>query len=315
MRIIFMGTPDFAVPILEKIYDAGYNIVTVVTQPDRPKGRGRKLSFSPVKKKALALGINVLQPLRLKDKDFINTLQELKPDLIIVAAFGQILPETVLKNPSYGCLNVHASLLPLYRGAAPIQRAIMQDEKMTGVTIMLMDKGLDTGDMLVKEEIEITDDMNYGQLHDRLSLLGAELLLKTIPLWKEGKIKALSQAGLESSYATPLKKEDEIICWANPARVIYNQIRALDPWPGACTLFKDQPLKIRASELYHTSHEGAEPGTVLSLLKGQGFVVQTGEGCLLVKKVQPMGKKIMPAHSFLNGYHLEVGYVFNYSRS
>lgn len=311
MRIVFMGTPEFAVPVLEKIYDAGYNISAVVTQPDRPRGRGCKLAYSPVKEKALEIGLNVMQPQRVKDEEFIRTLQEIKPDLIIVAAFGQILPEEVLKIPAFGCLNVHASLLPLYRGAAPIQRAIMQGEIMTGITIMLMDKGLDTGDMLAKEEVKITADMNYGQLHDSLSLVGAELLLKTIPLWKDGKINALSQAGLESSYAAPLKKEDEIISWRNSASVIYNQIRALNPFPGAFTTFQDKPLKIRACEPYNTSHQGAEPGTVLLLLKGQGFVVRTGEGCLLVKEVQPMGKNIMAAYSFINGYHLEVGYVFN----
>lgn len=311
MRIVFMGTPDFAVPVLEKIYDAGYTISAVVTQPDRPRGRGCKLTFSSVKEKALELGLNVMQPRRVKDEEFIHTLQEIKPDLLIVAAFGQILPEEVLKTPVYGCLNVHASLLPLYRGAAPIQRAIMQGEKISGVTIMLMDKGLDTGDMLAKEKIKITADMNYGMLHDSLSLVGAELLLKTIPLWKDGKIKAISQMGMASSYASPLKKEDEIIYWRNSASVIYNQIRALDPCPGAATTFQDKPLKIRACEQYNTVHQGAEPGTVLLLLKGQGFVVQTGEGCLLVKQVQPMGKNIMSAYSFINGYHLEVGYVFN----
>jgi methionyl-tRNA formyltransferase len=311
MRIVFMGTPDFAVPVLVKLGQAGYDLAAVVTQPDRPRGRGHKVSFSPVKEKALEMGLKVLQPARVKDKSFIKTLQELQPELIVVAAFGQILPAEVLNIPVYGCLNVHASLLPRYRGAAPLQRAMMAGEKKTGVTIMLMDQGLDTGDILTQAEVEIPYNFNCGQLHDRLARSGAELLIKTLPLWQKGEISPQSQTGMESNYAAPLKKEDEKIDWANSAAVLYNQIRGLTPFPGAYTVFQGKPLKISESELYAFTGQPAVPGTVLLLLKGQGFVVQTGAGCLLVKQVQPVGKKTMPAHSFINGYHLEVGDVFN----
>jgi methionyl-tRNA formyltransferase len=317
MRIVFMGTPEFAVPVLEKLKQSGLEIVAVVTQPDRPRGRGRKVSFSPVKAKALELGLEVLQPLRVKEEAFIQQIQELQPDLIIVAAFGQILPEKILKIPPLGCLNVHASLLPHYRGAAPIQRALMNGEKKTGVTIMLMEKGLDTGDMLAQAEVTITAELNFGQLHDRLALAGAELLMNTLPAWREGKITPVAQVDKEASYAAPLTRKDELICWANSAQLIYNQIRSLAPWPGAYTIFQGKPLKIWESEFVCVQaekvaeKEQAVPGTVLSLVKGRGFVVQTGEGGLLIKQVQPVGKKIIPAQSFINGYRLEVGNVFN----
>jgi methionyl-tRNA formyltransferase len=306
-----MGTPDFAVPILAGLAQTNNDLVAVVTQPDRPRGRGRKVSFSSVKEKALEMGLNVLQPCRIKEEGFIKTLQSLQPDLIVVAAFGQILPEKILKMPTYGCLNVHASLLPHYRGAAPIQRAIMAGEKKTGITIMLMDQGLDTGDILTQADVEIPVDFTFGQLHDRLAVIGAELLVKTIPLWQAGDITSHSQRDKESSYAFPIKKDDEKINWVNSAEVIYNQIRGLTPKPGTYTIFRKKPLKIKKSEIYVDTGQQAVPGTVLLLIKGQGFVVQTGDGSLLVKQVQPVGKKMMSAQSFINGYHLEVGDVFN----
>ncbi|MDD2401242.1 MAG: methionyl-tRNA formyltransferase [Clostridia bacterium] len=309
MRIIFMGTPEFAVPVMEGLYNTGYDIEFVVTQPDRPKGRGGKLSWSPVKERAIELGLKVMQPLRVKDDDFINLLEEIKPDFIVVAAFGQILPERLLRIPHYGCINVHASLLPYYRGAAPIQRAVMNGEKKTGVTIMLMDKGLDTGDMLAKEEVEIALNDTFGLLHDSLAQVGVESLLKTLPLWIEGKVEPVSQVGMKSSYAYPLKREDELICWDSTARNICNQIRALNPWPGAFTLFQGNNFKIMEAETYDMKQTNM-PGAVLALIKGKGFVVQTGEGSILVKMVKPMGKNIMSAQSFINGYHVEVGYVF-----
>lgn len=352
-RIVFMGTPDFAVQVLEKLsQNKDWEIVAVVTQPDRPRGRGQRLSFSPVKEKALELGLNVLQPERVREEVFIRQLIKLRPDLIVVAAFGQILPEAVLSIPPHGCLNVHASLLPAYRGAAPIQRVIMEGGEKTGVSIMLMDKGLDTGDVLAQAEIPLSPGMNCGDLHDCLAQMGAELLQETIPRWLRGEIKPLAQERITErapSYAAPLKKEDERICWANSARMIYNQIRALTPWPGAHTIYEGKPLKIweavpyqpasseeaaastaalasattvstktkTASTLATTAStatakgsSGAAPGTVVAIVKGQGFVVQTGEGKLLVKQVQPVGKKPISAQSFLNGYRLEVGYVF-----
>jgi len=311
MRIVFMGTPDFAVPILEVLKQSGYDLVAVVTQPDRPSGRGHKVQISSVKEKALELGLQVVQPQKVKDEQFIKVLQDLQPELIVVAAYGQILPEEILRMPLYGCLNVHASLLPYYRGAAPIQRAIMEGAKKTGVSIMLMDKGLDTGDILTQEEIPIPIELNFGQLHDQLAFVGSQLLSKTIPLWIEGKIAPRSQSGLSSNYAYPLKKEDEKIDWTNSAEVIYNQIRGLTPAPGAYTIFKGNSLKIKEAEIYAWEGKQNPEGTVHGLVKGQGFVVQAGQGSLLIKQVQPRGKKVMTAQSYLNGYHLEVGDVFN----
>lgn len=311
MRIVFMGTPVFAVPVLEKLKQSGYDLVAVVTQPDRPSGRGHRVVFSPVKEKALALGLKVLQPSHVKDEEFIETLQGLQPELLVVAAFGQILPEKVLKIPPYGCLNIHASLLPYYRGAAPIQRAIMAGEKKTGVTIMLMDEGLDTGDILAQEEVAIPIDLTYGQLHEQLALDGAELLIKTIPLWIKGQIPVQSQSGMDSNYAHPIKKEDEKIIWTKPAEEIYHQIRGLAPYPSAYTIFKDKHLKIIETEIYSLVSQQESAGIVLSIVKGQGFVVQTGQGSLLITQVQPIGKKIMSAQSFINGYHLRVGDYFN----
>ncbi|MGI6606429.1 MAG: methionyl-tRNA formyltransferase [Peptococcia bacterium] len=325
IRIVFMGTPEFAVPVLEKLSQTDkIEIVAVVTQPDRPRGRGKQLTFSPVKEKALALGLQVLQPERVREEDFLKRLQELKPDLIIVAAFGQILPQEILTLPPHGCLNVHASLLPAYRGAAPIQRAILQGEEKTGISIMLMEQGLDTGDVLAEEEVPIPFTMNYGELHDALAIVGAELLARTVPRWLAGLIEPVPQEKIterKPGYASPLRRDDEIISWANPAEMIYNQIRGLAPVPGAYTIFQGKPLKIRESEPVNDDLAGLKdeqqpvvvhaPGTVVALLKGKGFVVQTGSGCLLIKQVQLVGKNIIPAQSFLNGYHLEVGYVFN----
>jgi methionyl-tRNA formyltransferase len=311
LRIVFMGTPDFAVAVLEKLKQTGYDVVAVITQPDRPRGRGQKVTFSPVKKKALEMGLDVLQPARVRDEDFIKVLQGLKPDLLVVAAYGQILPREVLNIPKFGCLNVHASLLPHYRGAAPVQRAIMDGQKKTGVTIMLMNEGLDTGDILAQEEVEIPLDMDFGQLYDLLAKVGADLLIKTIPLWQAGELSPQPQAEMEASYAALLKKDDEKIDWTNPVEMIYNQIRGLSPKPGAYTVFKGNPLKIKEGAIYSGEGLQALAGTVLCIVKGQGFVVQAGKGSLLIKQVQPMGKKVMSAQSFINGYHLEVGDIFD----
>jgi len=310
LRIIFMGTPEFAVPSLTALYEAGYELPAVVTQPDRPKGRGQKLAFSPVKEKALELGLQVLQPLKIKDPEFIAALRELRPDLIVVVAFGRILPPEILDLPPLGCINVHGSLLPAYRGAAPIQRAILNGEKRTGITTMLMNAGLDTGDMLLKEEIDIPQDMTFGQLHDQLAVLGAKLLVDTVKLWKEKGITPQPQDDSKATYAPMLTREDELIHWEKPAESIHNQIRGLSPWPGAYTIYAGQPLKIRGSELWKSQEPAAEPGTVTQLVKGRGFVVQCGHGSILVTEVQPQGKKSMPADSFANGYLLGVGHVF-----
>lgn len=311
-RIVFMGTPDFAVPSLRAVVSAGYEIVGVITQPDRPKGRGQKLSPSAVKEEARAHNLAVHQPLKIRNEEFIEKMSELKPDLIIVVAFGQILPKRILDLPPYGCINVHASLLPKYRGAAPIHRAIINGEKETGVTTMFMDVGLDTGDMLLSEKVEVPLEMNCGELHDILAQKGAELLLQTIEKLFANKIQPIKQDDAAASYAAILKREDELIDWNKPALAVNNRIRGLAPWPGGYTNYEDKPLKIRAAKLWHTKNISEKPGTVIEIVKGGGFVVQTGEGgSILVTKVQPFGKKIMPSDSFINGYDLKKGYVFN----
>jgi len=313
LRVIFFGTPDFAVPSLYAIHESGYTLAAVITQPDRPKGRGQKVKNTPVKEAALNIGIPVYQPVTIKEDSFIDLLAELLPDLIVVVAFGQILPKRVLGLPRFGCINVHASLLPSYRGAAPIHWAVINGESQTGITTMLMDTGLDTGDMLLSERVAIPPEITTGELHDALAQTGAKLLIKTIELWRNGQLQPVSQKGLASSYAPLLKREHELINWEKPAESIYNQIRGLQPWPGAFTFFQGNQLKITEAKLYCEEAVTAKPGTVLELLKGRGFVIQTGQGSIAVNFVQPHGKKIMPADSFVNGYHLEVGYVFGAS--
>ena len=310
MRIVFMGTPEFAVPSLKALFDSGHEIIGVITQPDRPRGRGQKLSFSPVKEAALALGLNIYQPHKIREQGSVEMLKDLSPELIVVVAFGQILPESILKIPPYGCINVHASLLPAYRGPAPIHWAIMNGEKVTGVTTMLMDTGLDTGDMLLKEEVAISPDMTTGELHDLLAQIGASLLVKTVELWRQKEITPISQKGMAFSYAPLLKKEHELINWGKSAETVANQIRGLEPWPGAYTMYNEGVLKIRGAKVYHQTEQKAQPGTVLQIVKDIGFVVQAGKGSVLVTKVQPFGKQTMGAASFCHGYHLEVGYVF-----
>ena len=310
MRIVFMGTPEFAVPSLKALNASGHEIIAVITQPDRPRGRGQKLSFSPVKEAALALGLKIFQPHKIREQGFIEILKDLSPELIVVVAFGQILPESILKIPPYGCINVHASLLPAYRGPAPIHWAIMNGEKVTGITTMLMDTGLDTGDMLLKEEVAISPDMTTGELHDLLAQVGAGLLVKTVELWRKKEITPVSQKGMAFSYAPLLKKEHELIHWGKSAETVVNQIRGLEPWPGAYTMYNGGVLKIRGAKIYHQTEQKAQSGTVLQIVKDDGFVVQAGKGSVLVTKVQPFGKQTMGAASFCHGYHLEVGYVF-----
>ncbi len=309
LSILFMGTPDFAVPSLQALVNEGHTIQTVITQPDRPKGRGQKLAYSPVKEKALELGLPIFQPRRIREPECVAKIKELQPDLICVVAFGQILPADLLAIPKFGCINVHGSLLPAYRGAAPIQRAIMNGEDKTGITTMLMDEGLDTGDMLLQETVEITPEMNSGELHDILAALGARLLVETVRLWPEQKIQAIPQDDELSSYASMLQKEDEKIDWNWEATRIHNQVRGLAPIPGAYTIFRNQKLKIRGSRVIEVDNRGEQAGKVLELRKGQGFVVQCGQGSLLVTEVQPVGKKTMPADSFINGYRLVTGEI------
>lgn len=304
MKIVFMGTPDFAVPSLEKLIEV-YGVEAVFTQPDRPKGRGKKLAYSAVKELAVKHNIKVFQPEKLKeDKDAIEYLKVLKPDFIIVVAFGQILTKEVLDIPKYGCINLHGSLLPMYRGAAPLNWVIINGEKKSGNTTMLMDIGLDTGDMLLKDEVEIDANMTTGELHDKLKLSGADLLLKTIEGMLRGEIIPEKQIG-NTCYAKMLNKEIAKIDWNKSANDIHNLIRGLNPWPIAYTIYNNQTMKIYESRiLEEKGHK--EPGIILSVDKN-GLKVACGEGTLLVKKIQFPNGKPLSIEQYLNGNSLEVG--------
>lgn len=304
MKVVFMGTPDFAVPSLEKLIEV-YGVEAVFTQPDRPKGRGKKLAYSAVKELAVKHNIKVFQPEKLKeDKDAIEYLKVLKPDFIIVVAFGQILTKEVLDIPKYGCINLHGSLLPMYRGAAPLNWVIINGEKKSGNTTMLMDIGLDTGDMLLKDEVEIHANMTTGELHDKLKLSGADLLLKTIEGMLRGEIIPEKQIG-NTCYAKMLNKEIAKIDWNKSANDIHNLIRGLNPWPIAYTSYNNQTMKIYESRiLEEKGHK--EPGIILSVDKN-GLKVACGEGTLLVKKIQFPNGKPLSIEQYLNGNSLEAG--------
>ena len=299
MNIIFMGTPDFAVPCLESLMRDGQTVTAVFTQPDKPKGRGYHFVPPPVKVCAEAHAIPVYQPATLKDGTALSLLQNLSPDLIVVVAYGKILPKEILTLPKYGCINVHASLLPSYRGAAPIQWAILDGQTTTGVTTMLMDVGLDTGDMLMKASLTIGENETANELHDRLSALGADLLIQTIHAAEEGRLQPEKQDDSLSCYASMLTKELSPIDFTKPARQIHNQVRGLNDWPSASAVLNGKRLKIHRTLL--TEGQG-QPGQVLSL---QPFVVACGEGAIEILEVQPEGKKRMSAQSYLNGLHLQ----------
>ncbi|OOC60661.1 methionyl-tRNA formyltransferase [Paenibacillus ihbetae] len=311
MNIVFMGTPAFAVPSLEMLIEEGYNVVAVVTQPDRPQGRKKVLTPTPVKEAALRHGIPVLQPQRLRNPEAVAELAEYKPDLIVTAAYGQILPKSVLDMPPLGCLNVHGSLLPAYRGGAPIQRSIINGEKVTGITLMYMAEGLDTGDMIAKVEVPIEDDDTAGTMFDKLSLAGARLLKEQLPVLVQGKVAAEPQDESEATYAPNLTREDEKIDWTKTSRQIYDQIRGLVPYSGGFTLWDGDVFKVWACAKPEKSDQGkgdAEPGTVLEVGES-GIVVKTGDGVLTLLTVQPSGKKAMDAAQFSRGTSLVPGTV------
>jgi methionyl-tRNA formyltransferase len=308
LKIIFMGTPELAAASLRALLAAPeFQIVAVVTQPDQPKGRGLKLLPPPVKEIALEKNLAVLQPARARDENFIQQLRAFQPDLIAVAAYGQILPQSLLDVPRLGCLNVHTSLLPKYRGAAPIQRAILDGEAETGVTIMKMDAGLDTGAMLARRTIPIHPADNAQTLHDRLAQAGAELLVNTIPDFAAGKITPQPQPAEGVSYAHKIKKSDGRIDWQKPARVIWNQVRGLVPWPGAFTQLpaSPQPLLLKIWEAEATGQPG-DPGEILRADKN-GVVVGCGEGALRILILQREGGRRMNAPEFLAGHALQPG--------
>ena len=307
MKAVFMGTPDFAVPTLQKMIDMGIEVTAVVTQPDKAKGRGKKVIYSPVKECALAHDLPVYQPVRIrKEPEFIQTLRDMQPDVIVVVAFGQILPKEILDIPRLGCVNVHASLLPKFRGAAPIQWSIIDGEEVTGVTTMLMDAGLDTGDMLLKTEIPMDPKETGGSLHDKLAAVGGELLEKTLIGLEAGTIVPEKQDDSQAGeYARMLDKELGHIDFNQPAVVIERLIRGLNPWPSAYTYIDGKTLKIWEAEVLDRNY-GCEYGEVAEVTRNS-LIIQTGVGALSVKSVQLEGKKRMDISAFLNGYTIEKG--------
>lgn len=319
MKVIYMGTPEFAVYALESIVNAGHDVLAVVTQPDKPQGRSKKLVPTPVKVRALEYDIPVYQPEKIREEHMVQVLREYKPDVIVVAAYGQILPESILSIAPYGCINIHASLLPKYRGAAPIERAIIDGETVTGVTTMYMEKGLDTGDIIDKTEVEIKPEDTGKTLTDKLAAAGADLILKTLDaLWNKTATRT-KQKDAESCYASMLNKEMGQLDFSKPAEVLERLIRGLIPWPCAYTMIDGKTVKIYKAEIKKTDadyrqlvQEKAQktlnfaPGEILEVTK-KYFVIACGIDALLIRELQPEGKKAMDAASYLNGNKLEAG--------
>ncbi|QNU05634.1 methionyl-tRNA formyltransferase [Peribacillus butanolivorans] len=299
-KIIFMGTPDFSVPVLKRILDEGYDVIAIVTQPDRPVGRKKVLTPPPVKVEAEKQGIPVYQPEKIREKEDLEKIIALKPDLVVTAAFGQILPNELLEAPKYGCINVHASLLPELRGGAPIHYSILQGKEKTGITIMYMAEKLDAGDILTQAEVTIEEEDNVGTLHDKLSKIGSDLLAETLPKLINDELNAIKQDEDKATFAPNIRRSEEKIDWSKTGEDIYNHVRGLNPWPVAYTLLNESILKIwQANKLEHNNQ--AVPGTIIDV-RNDGFVVSTGnETAILVTELQPSGKKKMPAKDYLRG--------------
>ncbi|MBI3353322.1 MAG: methionyl-tRNA formyltransferase [Nitrospirae bacterium] len=306
MKIIFMGTPEFAVPSLDALLNSKHNVAAIVTQPDKPAGREKRLTPPPVKVRALKAGLTVLQPERMKDEGFIKTLSELIPDIIVVAAFGKILPSKILHLPKHGCINVHASLLPKYRGAAPINWAIINGEKETGITIMQMDEGLDTGDILLQEGIPIAKDDTTGTLSVRLSQLSVKLLIKALEAIDVDRIKAIPQDNSKASFAPILKKGNGRIDWTREAENIYNMVRGMDPWPGAFTYYKGEVWRVWKTAV--GNNRIVTPGTVINVDGGK-IDIACGKGAISITEMQPANKKRMAVSDFLRGNKIETGII------
>ncbi|NDO19827.1 methionyl-tRNA formyltransferase [Lachnospiraceae bacterium MD329] len=308
MKILFIGTPDFASTSLKALLDSDMDIVGVVSQPDKPKGRGHKLVPTEVKSVALEAGLKVFQPLTLKDGTFREILDELKPDLIIVVAYGNILPDYIIEYPKYGCVNVHASLLPKYRGSAPIQWAIINGERVTGVTTMKMDSGVDTGDMLLKAETEIGEYETSEELFDRLAVMGGELLIKTVKGLEAGTITPVPQNHAEHTYAPMISRETGIIDWTKSAREISKLICGLNSWPLASTLYKGETLKIVTAAVSN-EQTNEQAGKIVSLDKGKGLKVACGEGTLYITTAQFPNSKKMNVEDYARGHSIEIGTI------
>lgn len=309
MRLIFMGTPDFAVPTLKTLIASKHEVIAVITQPDKPKGRGKEMQFTPVKEAALEAGIPVYQPVKVRDEEFVAMLAGWKPEAIIVAAFGQLLPKSILDMPKYGCINVHASLLPKYRGAAPIQWAVIDGEKETGITAMLMNEGLDTGDMLKKVVVPLDEKETGESLHDKLCVLGGDLMLEVLDELEAGTAVRTTQNDADSCYARMLKKEMGEIDFSMSAEKIERLIRGLNSWPSAYTHVNGKTLKIWSADVLGKEYEGA-CGEIVELTK-DSLLVKTGKGTLALQEVQLEGKKRMEVDAFLRGYPLEKGMLLS----
>ena len=308
MRVVFMGTPDFSVGTLRALVEAGHQVVGVFTQPDKPKGRGKAMQPTPVKEAALELGLDVYQPRRIREPENLQILKDLNPEVIVVVAFGQIIPTSILELAPYGCINVHASLLPKYRGAAPIQWAVIDGEEVSGVTIMKMDEGLDTGDMIAKVIVPIEKNETGGSLFDKLSEAGAKLLVDTLPSLVNGTAVYEKQpVDSPTPYASMIQKNLGNMDWGKSALELERLIRGLNPWPSAYTKVAGKTLKIWSADVLESENQEAA-GTVLQA-DAQGFLVQTGDGILCIKELQLEGKKRMDSQAFLRGYSIEPGTV------
>ena len=307
MKVVFMGTPDFAVPSLEMLIEK-HEVVAVVTQPDKPKGRGKKMVYPIIKEKALEHNITVLQPNKVREEEFLEVLKGFNADIIVVVAYGQILPESILNMPKYGCINVHGSLLPKYRGAAPIQWSVINGEKKTGVTTMYMAKGLDSGDMLLKGEMDILEDDTFGSLHDRMSLVGAKVLEETLEKIQSGSVERIEQNHNEATYAPMIEKETGHINWEKGSDEIINLIKGMDPQPGAFCIYKDEVLKVWKAVKAEDKYESAKIGEIVDINK-KGFIVKTNDGALLITEIQAKGGKRMTTDAYMRGHEIEKGLV------
>ncbi|WP_077610747.1 methionyl-tRNA formyltransferase [Clostridium sp. Marseille-P2415] len=307
MRIIFMGTPDFSVPALEALVGAGHEVIAVVTQPDKPKGRGKEVQMTPVKEKALEYQIPVYQPVKARDPEFVKILTDMEPEAIVVAAFGQLLPKSILDIPRYGCLNIHASLLPKYRGASPIQYAVINGEKESGITTMMMAETLDTGDMLDQEAVILDEKETGGSLHDKLSEIGGRLILKTLKKMEEGTAVRTPQDDSNTCYVGMIKKSMGDIDWSMDAESIERLIRGLNPWPSAYTGWNGKVMKLWEAKVVEKEYEGVY-GQVVEVGR-DCMIVKTGKGGLSIRELQLQGKKRMDIGAFLRGYQVSEGTV------
>lgn len=305
MKVLFMGTPDFSACILKKIIQAGHEVIGVVTQPDKEKGRGKTISFPAVKELAISYDLKVYQPVKVREAGFVQMIREMNPDVIIVAAFGQLLPKDLLDIPKFGCINVHASLLPKYRGAAPIQFSIINGEKETGITIMYMDVSLDTGDIILQDKIPITNQDTGGSMHDKLAILGADLMIKALTQFEDGTALRIKQDDEKATHVKILHKEMGNIDFTKPAIEIERLIRGLNPWPSAYTNLDGKTLKLWSASV-EPSNIQAEPGEIVEVKK-DAIAVKTGDGLLILQELQLEGKKRMLADAFLRGNPISVG--------